>query len=317
MHLVSLVESGLGIAEQEITRLFEPFVDRAASDRPGAWRREVARRRQKVLKRMARRYLLPWRSETRRDQAIVLGEHDKAWRSIDYAAYALGAPPRDLTPWEWRGRQMFASDVGATRFRQLLLIRIIERVKPQRVLEVGCGNGINLILLAGHFPKIRFAGVELTQAGHRAVRALQEQPALPPGMADYAPLPLADPAAFRRIDFRQGDATRLPFEAGGFDLVITVLALEQMEQVRARALAEIARVTARHSLMIEPFQDVNQTFWPRLNVMRRDYFRGRIDDLPRFGLEPVLALGDFPQKAFLRTCAVLAEKRAAESRVAA
>jgi hypothetical protein len=99
--------------------------------------------------------------------------------------------------------------------------------------------------------------------------------------------------------------------------VITVLALEQMERVRPRALAEIARVSARHSLMIEPFQDVNQALWPRLNVMRRDYFRGRIDDLPRYGLEPVLALGDFPQEAFLKTCAVLAEKRAGEDRAAA
>jgi SAM-dependent methyltransferase len=317
MRLVNLADSGLGIAEQEIMGLFEPFVDRGASERPGAWRDEVARRKQKLVKRLATRFLMPWRSEQRRDQAIVLGEYDKAWRSIDYGAYALGAPQRDHTPWEWRGRRLFASDVGATRFRQLLLIRLIERVRPQRVLEVGCGNGINLILLAGRFPKIRFAGVELTEAGHQAARALQQQAALPPGMADYAPLPLADPTAFRRIDFRQGDATRLPFGDGTFELVITVLALEQMERVRPRALAEIARVSARHSLMIEPFQDVNQALWPRLNVMRRDYFRGRIDDLPRYGLEPVLALGDFPQEAFLKTCAVLAEKRAGEDRAAA
>ena len=135
MRLVNLAESGLGIAEQEIMGLFEPFVDRAASARPGAWRDEVARRKQKLVKRLARRFLMPWRSETRRDQAIVLGEYDKAWRSIDYGAYALGAPQRDHTPWEWRGRRLFASDVGATRFRQLLLIRLIERVRPQRVLE--------------------------------------------------------------------------------------------------------------------------------------------------------------------------------------
>lgn len=311
MHLVTLAESGLGIAEQEITDLFEPFVDRARSERPGAWADEVGRRKQKLLKRMARRYLMPWRGTAQRDQGVVLGEYDKAWRSIDYGAYAPGAPLRDPTPWEWRGRRMFASDVGATRFRQLLLIRLIERVQPRRVLEVGCGNGINLILLAGRFPEIRFAGVELTESGHRAARALQEEPALPPGLAGYAPLPLEDPTAFRRIDFRQGNATALPFEDGAFDLMTTILALEQMERVRPQALAEIARVSARHSLMIEPFQDVNQAFWPRLNVLRRDYFRGRIDDLRDHGLEPVLALADFPQEAFLKACAVLAEKRSA------
>jgi SAM-dependent methyltransferase len=317
MRLVNLSESGLGIAEDDILALFEPFVDRAASAREGAWEGEVARRKRKLVKRTARRLLLPWRSEGQRGEATVVGEYDKAWRAIDYGAYAEGAPQRDHTPWEWRGRRMFASDVGGTRFRQLLLIRIIERVQPKSVLEVGCGNGINLILLAGRFPEIRFAGVELTAAGHRAARALQEQGALPPGLGEYAPLPLADPGAFRRIDFRQGNATRLPFEDGAFDLVFTVLALEQMERVRAQALAEIARVAARHSLMIEPFRDVTQALGPRLNVLRRDYFRGRIDDLPRHGLAPVLAFDDFPQEAFLRACAVLAEKRATGALAAA
>lgn len=311
MRLVSLSESGLGIAEEEILALFEPFVDRAASARKGAWADEVARRRQKLVKRTARRLLLPWRSEGQRGEATVVGEYDRAWRAIDYGAYAPGAPQRDHTPWEWRGRRMFASDVGGTRFRQLLLIRIIERVQPRSVLEVGCGNGINLILLSGQFPTIRFAGVELTEAGHRAARALQERGELPSGLLDYAPLPLTDPAAFQRIDFRRGNATRLPFENGAFDLVITVLALEQMERVRRQALGEIARVSARHTLMIEPFWDVNRGLWPRLNVLQRDYFRGRIAELRDHGLEPVLALDDYPQESFLKTCAVLAEKRKA------
>ncbi len=136
-------------------------------------------------------------------------------------------------------------------------------------------------------------------------------------MAEFAPLPLADPSAFRRIEFHQGNAIRLPFEDGAFDLVYTVLALEQMEVVRAQALAEVARVAALHTLMIEPFRDVNQALWPRLNVLRRDYFRGRIDDLRQYGLDPVLALDDFPQEAFLKACAVLAERRVASGLAAA
>jgi SAM-dependent methyltransferase len=307
MQRVTLAESGLGIAEDELLRLLEPFVDRSAG--ADAWRAEVARRRRKLAQRVARRLLMPWRGEGRRREATVVGEYDKAWRAIDYGVYAVGAPQRDHTPWQWGARTMFASDVGATRFRQLLLIRLIERVQPRSVLEIGCGNGINLILLAGRFPAIRFAGVELTAAGHEAARGLQARGALPPGMGGFAPLPLADPSAFQRIDFRRGNAVRLPFEDGAFDLVYTVLALEQMEVVRAQALAEIARVAARHTLMIEPFRDVNQALWPRLNVLRRDYFRGRIDDLRQHGLEPVLALDDFPQEVFLKACAVLAERR--------
>jgi SAM-dependent methyltransferase len=239
----------------------------------------------------------------------VVSEYSDAWRAIDYGIYGLGAPQRNYTPWEWHGRRMFASDVGATRFRQLFLIRFIERLQPRRVLEVGCGNGINLILLAGRFPEIAFTGVELTEAGHCAARELQKQSELPPALRDYAPLPLADTTAFRRIQFLQGNATSLPFEDGSFDLVITVLALEQMERVRTQALGEIARVAGRHTLMIEPFQDINTALWPRLNVLRRDYFRGRIADLGRCDLEPVLAFDDYPQETFLKTCAVLAAKR--------
>jgi SAM-dependent methyltransferase len=311
MRLVSLSESGLGIAEQEITSLFEPFVDGARSARPSVWHDEVRRRKRKILKRVVKQLFLPWRSSARRGEATVVGEYSRAWRSIDYGTYGLGAPQRDYTPWEWRGRQLFASDVGATRVRQLLLIRFIERLQPRRVLEVGCGNGINLILLAGRFPQIAFSGIELTEAGHRAARELQQRSELPPAMQEYAPLPLADPSAFREIDFRRGNATGLPFADGAFDLVITVLALEQMDRVRQQALGEIARVAGRQTLMIEPFRDVNRAFWPRLNVLRRDYFRGRIADLRHYGLEPVLAVDDFPQESFLKTCAVLAEKRAA------
>lgn len=59
MRLVNLSESGLGIAEQEIMGLFEPFIDRAATDRDGAWAKEVVRRKQKLVQHMARRLLLP------------------------------------------------------------------------------------------------------------------------------------------------------------------------------------------------------------------------------------------------------------------
>jgi SAM-dependent methyltransferase len=309
MRLVPLAESGLGIATHEIARLFEPFVDRARTEQADAWHVEIARRKRKLLAQTAKRLLLPWRAAARRGEATVVSEYSDAWRAIDYGIYGLDAPQRNYTPWEWHGRRMFASDVGATRFRQLFLIRFIERLRPRRVLEVGCGNGINLILLAGRFPEIAFTGVELTEAGHRAARELQKESELPPALCDYAPLPLADTMAFRRIQFLQGNATCLPFEDGAFDLVITVLALEQMERVRAQALAEIARVAGRHTLMIEPFQDINNALWPRLNVLRRDYFRGRIADLGGCDLEPVLAFDDYPQEAFLKTCAVLAEKR--------
>ena len=136
-----------------------------------------------------------------------------------------------------------------------------------------------------------------------------QQEHLPQNLVAFAPEPLRDLQAFRRIDFRQGNAARLEFPDASFDLVYSVLALEQMERVRDQALGEIARVARRHYFGFEPFRDVNDRGWERLYVLGRDYLRGRIADLPRYGLVPTHASIDFPQERFLKACAVLAEKR--------
>jgi ubiquinone/menaquinone biosynthesis C-methylase UbiE len=310
MKLASLEETGLGITANAVGRLFQPFVSHRAYDGGDPeWRTEIARRKRKHLRLAARRLFMGWQPETRRDENTVRDEYERGWSAITYDRYSL-APPKDgATPWEWRGERMFATDAGATRVRQLFLIRVLERVKPRTVLEVGCGNGINLLLLAGRFPQVAFTGLELTEAGHRAAVAFQAEPLLPPAMRDYTPEPLDDPTAFKRIRFVQGNAADMPFADSAFDLVYTTLALEQMERVREPALKEIARVANGHTFMIEPFRDVNVAFWPRLYVYRRNYFRGAIDDLRRWGLEPVLATADFPQEVFLKACAVLAEKK--------
>lgn len=301
-----LEASNLDISPEQLWELFEPFVTDGSERR---WRTEVARRRRKLLRQAVRRAL---RGDSR-GSGTVISEYDSAWRGIDYGIYDPSRRPPKGTPWEWRGRRILASDVGATRFRQLLLCRLLERLRPARVLEVGCGNGINLILLACRFPHIEFTGLELTSGGHRAARQFQERESLPAGLEDFAPLPLEDKAAFRRIDFRQGDAAALPFEENSFDLVYSVLAIEQMERIRRQVLGEIARVASGHVAMIEPFRDVNRDFWSRLNVYRRDYFRGLIGEMPGYGLKPELVISDFPQEIFLKTCLVVAAKHGAHS----
>src|SRR5690606_2320030 len=129
--------------------------------------------------------------------------------------------------------------------------------------------------------------------------ALKTAERLPDNLAAYAPLPARDPQGFRRVEIHQGSAAQLKFADGSFDLVMSVLALEQMERIRAQALGEMARVAAKWTLMIEPFRDVNRYLWPRLNIIRQDYFQGRIGELPQVGLEPFLATDDFPQEIHL------------------
>ena len=77
------------------------------------------------------------------------------------------------------------------------------------------------------------------------------------------------------------------------------------------AFLKHARVASRHTLMIEPFAELNDRGDRLHYTVGRDYFRGRIDELPRYGLAPALALDDFPQEAFLGACLVVAERRRA------
>ncbi|MGK2913433.1 MAG: class I SAM-dependent methyltransferase [Porticoccaceae bacterium] len=308
MRFTSLTEAPLGLSRDEIGRLFAPFVQRRAGSGDAEWNSLLRARKRSILRKSLRRLALGWVPRHQRRAGTVIGEYSEVWDRIDYASYDPAKAPTRYSLWQWGNERLLASNIGATRFRQLILIQLIAALKPRRVLEVGCGNGINLLLLAGRFPDVAFTGVELTQAGHSAARRLQQQATLPPHLAAFAPLPIVDPTAFRRIDFQQGDATALSFPDGSFDLVYTVLALEQMERVRERALAEIARVTGRHLFAIEPFRDVSEGVWARLYTLGRNYFQGRIDDLPRYGLTPLLAFNDFPQERFLKVCAVLAEK---------
>jgi ubiquinone/menaquinone biosynthesis C-methylase UbiE len=309
MNFSNLEDSGLGLTKSQLSDLFEPYIAKICEDDDPDWVAQIERRQKKINKGYLKARLFSWISPAGRSEDEIVDEYASSWREQEYNKYTLEPFEHRLGVWGWGGRNILASGVGATRFRQLMLIRAIEKTRPRQVLEVGCGNGINLILLACRFPEIEFTGLELTEQGHRVATGFQEREALPTEMQDYAPEPLRDVTAFRRIRFVQGSAAQLPFDDDAFDLVTTVLALEQMEKVRHQALTELSRVTRANFFLIEPFRDMNPAGWPRKNVVRRNYFQGRLDDLPRYGLRPELVTSDFPQEVFLRVCAVLGSKQ--------
>ena len=51
------------------------------------------------------------------------------------------------TPALWRDGAMLIGAQGLKRVYMLYLMRALDRLSPGRVLEVGCGNGLNLLLL--------------------------------------------------------------------------------------------------------------------------------------------------------------------------
>jgi SAM-dependent methyltransferase len=294
----------IGISYEQVVEAFDPF--RCTGNSVGGWSRQLRMIRWNAAKRAWRR-AIGVKNGVRRNKQVIAGEYESAW-SRGYAAYDLSAGCRKPEPWLLRGEGFLADRSGVPRFRNLILAAVIRTLKPQRVLEVGCGNGINLILLASQFPEIAFCGIELTEAGNRVARELQRANSLPPALAAYPLTPGVDPLAFRRIEFMQGDATDMPFTDGEFDLVFTVLSVEQMERVRDKALAEIARASSGYVLNMEPFAEANRSLLRRVHVFGRDYFRGTIPDMARYGLDPIWATVDFPQEVQLGAALVLSRK---------
>ena len=63
---------------------------------------------------------------------------------------------------------------------------------------------------------------------------------------------------YSTVEFRQGNAAALPYPDRSFDVVYTILAVEQMESIREQAMREIVRVARSHVVMIEPLMDSNR-----------------------------------------------------------
>ena len=191
---------------------------------------------------------------------------------------------------------MRARTIGYKRIHLLYFVHLLKRLRPATVLEVGCGNGLNLLVLSSCFPEIRFVGVEFTAGGVRAFQTTRSRDALPPAIERFSPVPICDSHAFQRVSVVIGNAAMLPFSDRSFDLVVTSLALEQMEEVRTMALSEIARVADSHVAMLEPFHEWNESGTRQDYILANDYFAGRIADLHLLGLEPVYATADMPSK---------------------
>lgn len=74
-------------------------------------------------------------------------------------------------------------------------------VRPERVLEIGCGGGEGVLFLAREYPSARVRGVD---ASAEAIREAVSRVGL-------------DPEG--RVVFKQGKSRSLPFPDGFFDLV--------------------------------------------------------------------------------------------------
>jgi len=289
----------LTISADDIERAFAPYVvQRYAPDDP-EWRAIVARLERKEARRFER---LQRNELVARDRTRVEEQYASIWsRSVD--DQLVGRP----TAFEWSRGAYMAQSSARKRVHQLLLVNVLEAIRPRTVLEVGCGNGLNLLQLSAHFPDVSFAGLELTAQGVHAARELLYADRLHPGVASFFVASVRDPQGPRRVRLHRGDAAQLPYRNGAFDVVCTVLALEQMEAIRDTVLAELRRTAARYVVMIEPFYELNAEGLRRHFIASSHYFDARIDSLTRYGLEPIFVLSDMPNKVLFHVGLIVAE----------
>lgn len=119
---------------------------------------------------------------------------------------------------------------------------LYSKVRPARVLEVGCGEG----RLADHLMSLRHSPEQFEACDLSLDK-------LAPGLDS-------------RIRFRAADIYQLPYESHQFDLVVCCEVLEHLEEP-ARGLAEIARVASHSVLVSTP----REPLWRALNLVRGRY----------------------------------------------
>jgi arsenite methyltransferase len=125
-----------------------------------------------------------------------------------------------------------SSRVGKLRARDRLLDRLALR-GDETALDVGCGHGLMLIGAAHRLPRGRAIGIDLWSQTDQAANSAR------------ATLANAEAEGVReRVEVRDGDMRRLPFDDASIDVVVSSLAIHNVPTAddRALAIAEIVRV---------------------------------------------------------------------------
>jgi ubiquinone/menaquinone biosynthesis C-methylase UbiE len=125
------------------------------------------------------------------------------------------------------------------------LIRILKPLKPDKVLDVGCGEGFTLI-------KLKQAKIGMTHEGiDNSDAALKLSKRLNPS-----------------LNIKKGNIYNLPYKDNAFDLLICTEVLEHLENPR-KALSELSRVTGKNMLLSVP----NEPFFIIANLLRGKHLR--------------------------------------------
>jgi SAM-dependent methyltransferase len=136
---------------------------------------------------------------------------------------------------------------------------------PKRVLDLGTGTGLAAFVVARRFPEAEVLGLDLA-----------------PGMVEQA-RQRTPPELAGRVRFEQGDAAKLPFEDGAFDLV-------QLANM-IPFFGELGRVTAAGGHLVLSFSAGPETpIWVPPERLRRELGAHGFTDFADFEADGATAL---------------------------
>ncbi len=141
-------------------------------------------------------------------------------------------------------RRIFSKDDASfqNRIQELVLDQVNWNGKG-KALDIGCGNGSLTIKLAQHFPEAEIVGVDYWGKKWDYSAHVCEENARLSGVD-------------RRITFRSGSASALPFEDNSFDLVVSNLVFHEVHDVadKRTCIKEALRVLNPGGIFV--FQDL-------------------------------------------------------------
>lgn len=131
-----------------------------------------------------------------------------------------------------------------------------------RVLELGCGQGLNLVAMAARFPQAHFVGIDFIEAGLREGRALAAQ------------------AGLTNVELLQADLLTFDWQGEPFDYIVAWGVFSWVpDAVKARVLA-----LSRAALAPQGLACICYLTYPgcKLNEAMRDLMRLRADAFEDF-----------------------------------
>ncbi|MDP3727438.1 MAG: class I SAM-dependent methyltransferase [bacterium] len=234
------------------------------------------------------------RTQIRRSKTFVREGYGAVWRESP-AAVRLTAPGRTVR--DYRGTLYEVPKAAMRKIHLGELSRALEEFKGvQSVLELGSGNGINILALAALHPEIKvWRGIEMTPEGVAAAEHIRKEPPLKE-LVYLTDLPwdtIARRLAAADIEFQQGSILNLPFPDRSIDMVFSRLVIEQLPRDYPQAFREARRVARLGGFFLEEFYEAQSNVFQRIQLLNLDYFRASYREVERAGWK-VKSFGRLP-----------------------